>query len=160
MLRWDMGWDSCTEESLGLTGGGTISKRTDGRGVWFTTENSAPKVDLVAATTNRNCTEDEGVTVNVKTTLNVPDGVEWEGYGGKTCASMASTTSAPTPCQVKFDSAAASNISSSTSSLYCGATRVPGSSCPDDEKSAAQRPVGGGRGGFGGCTWDLGCMMI
>ncbi|KAF1835103.1 hypothetical protein BDW02DRAFT_579077 [Decorospora gaudefroyi] len=125
----------------------------------FTIDKSGQEVDLVAATTNRNCTQDEAydidgtaVAINVPTTL---------VYGGTTCASMASTTPAPTPRQIKFDSAAASDMSSSMTSLACDQTRVPRSACPTPtETSDAQQLVGGGAAGFAAAFGAMGYMVV
>jgi hypothetical protein len=158
-LNWEVSWDSCTESSLEFAGTGIATNRTS-HATWFAIKNAAHEIDLVDATANRVCKDEEAVAINVAATLEVPDHITWKDYGGKTCASMASTTPAPTPCQVKFDSAAASNISASMTSLYCEKTRVPGSSCPTDDKSSAERLVGGGIAGLVTVFGILGYMMV
>ncbi|KAG9188675.1 hypothetical protein G6011_07380 [Alternaria panax] len=100
------GLGSCTNDSLAFAGS-SITNYWTTRATFFTIRNSAQQVDLVAATTGQNCTEDEAFAIDVDATLEVPDHVTWEDYEGKTCAPMASATPAPTPCQVKIDSAAA-----------------------------------------------------
>jgi hypothetical protein len=124
--------------------GEPIRTNITSRWMVFTTKASGKEVDLVAATTNRNCSEDEGVAISIAATLSVPYNVDWEyNNGNGTCASMASTTPAPTPCQVKFDSIAASSMSSSITSRDCAATRRPGDSCPSDKgKNAATQLTG------------------
>ncbi|KAH6879075.1 hypothetical protein J4E91_007059 [Alternaria rosae] len=158
-LRLDVGWNSCTEDSLAFLGGGLAANRTS-RSTFFTIKSSAPELDLVAATKNRDCTDNEAVAINVDATLAVPDFITWEDYDGKTCASMAATTPAPTPCNVKIDAVAASNISASMTSLHCQATRKPGDSCPTDEKSTAQRLIGGGTAGLVAAFGTFGYMMV
>ncbi|KAK8062876.1 hypothetical protein PG997_014973 [Apiospora hydei] len=54
LLTWTAGWDNCTEESLGQTYTSTrIAHRTKTHSVLFTISNSAPAIDLVAATDNK-----------------------------------------------------------------------------------------------------------
>lgn len=108
-LAWEVSWNTCTEDSLAFLGSGLTANWTSSI-TMFTINNSGKVVDPVPTTTNQNCTNGEAVVINVGDTLEVLDHITWEDYGGKTCASMASTTPAPTPCQVKFDSAAASKF--------------------------------------------------
>jgi hypothetical protein len=144
IVTWDVGWNSCTQDSLDGMHGEPIRTNITSRWMVFTTKASGKEVDLVAATTNRNCSEDKGVAISIAATLSVPYNVDWEyNNGNGTCASMASTTPAPTPCQVKFDSIAASSMSSSITSRNCAATRRPGDSCPFDKgKNAATQLTG------------------
>jgi hypothetical protein len=144
-VSWSVNWDSCTEDSLGRdTRGEPFTTNITTHGMYFTTKASGKGVDLVAATTDRKCSEDEGFAISIAATLPVPDNINWKyNNGNGTCASMASTTPAPTPCQVKFDSVATSSMSSAIASRACAATRRPGDSCPFDEvKSAAGQLTG------------------
>jgi hypothetical protein len=160
-LTWELGWDSCTEDSLALSRLDGITTNRTTHSTWFTIKNSTQDVDLVAATTNRNCTENEGVSISVATTVPVPKQVTWEGVSGA-CASLASTTPAPTPCQVKIDSAAALSMSSAMTSRYCQATLVaPGDLCSSegDDKSTAQRLAGGAAVGLAAALGALGYIV-
>ncbi|KAF1939520.1 hypothetical protein EJ02DRAFT_513825 [Clathrospora elynae] len=115
---------------------------------------------FLAATMNRNCTDNKAVTIPIGGTLEVPDHVTWESYAGKTCACTASTTPAPTPCQVKFNSATALDISTSMISIWCEAIPESGCYCPTDDKSAAQRLVGGGQAALAAVLEALNCDSI
>ncbi|KAI4685535.1 uncharacterized protein J4E84_006263 [Alternaria hordeiaustralica] len=158
-IAWQVRWNTCTEDSLAFLGDGITGNGTS-RITMFTINNSGKVVDPVPATTNQNCTNSEAIVINVDDTLAVPDFITWEDYDGKTCASMASTTPAPTPCQVKFDSAAAADIFSSMTSLHCKQTREPGSSCPTDDKSAAEQLVGVGLVGLAATFGALGYLIV
>jgi hypothetical protein len=162
IVIWDIGWDSCTQDSLVKVYDEPIRTNITSRWMVFTTKASGKQVDLVAATTNRNCSENEGVAISIAATLSVPYNVDWEyNNGNGTCASMASTTPAPTPCQVKFDSIAASSMSSSITSRDCAATRRPGDSCPfDKDKSAAEKLTGGAAVGMAGVFGALGYLVL
>jgi hypothetical protein len=159
-LAWQVSWDSCTEDSLGIFLGKNIIRNESRHSTRFTIKNSAQNVDLVAATTDRNCSENEGVAISIATTLPVPEGVEWDG--GRTCASLSPTTPAPTPCQVKFDSAAASSMSSSITASHCKATQTPGSSCSpgSNVKNAAQQLASGAAAGLAAVFVALGYLLV
>jgi hypothetical protein len=165
-LDWDVSWDSCTEDSLNssLRGyGKPITTNRTSRGLMFTINNSGRKVDLIAATTNRNCSDSEGVAISIATTLPVPENFDWDFANGnnRTCASMASTTPAPTPCRVQFDSTADLSMSSAISSRVCRATRKTGDSCPsDEEKGAAEHLTGGVTAGLVALFGALGYFVF
>jgi hypothetical protein len=145
IVTWDVSWDSCTKDSLdGMKPGKPITTNTTDRWMIFTTKASGKEVDLFATTTSRNCSENEGVAISIADTLPVPPRIDWKyNNGNGTCASMAFTTPAPSPCNIQFDSVAASSMSSAITSRNCAATRRPGDSCPFDKaKSAAGQRTG------------------
>ncbi|KAK7959196.1 uncharacterized protein PG986_004050 [Apiospora aurea] len=75
LLTWTVGWDNCTEDSLGLTyRSNRISHRSKTQSINFTISNSAPVIDLVAATDNKDCPQKLGVTIDVTDTLELPPG--------------------------------------------------------------------------------------
>ena len=145
-LDWSLSWDDCTNETWNREVD-VISHNT-ARTIMFTIKNSAQEVDLVAATNNRNCSEEDAVVINIDRTLEVPS-IHWDGVGG-ICASVASnasnasttplTTPTPTPCQVKFDSAEAASMSSSMAARLCQAS--PNCTSTDDDKNTGQRLTG------------------
>lgn len=143
MLTWDVGLDSCTEDSFSTFGDNRLAANYTSGFVIFTTKGTAQEVDLVSATSN--CSGDAGATINITSTLDVPARVDWDG--GETCAVVASSTPAPDPCQAKIDSAAASSISSSMTSQVCRGTAPPVACPSDDEESAAERQTAG-RGAY------------
>jgi hypothetical protein len=134
-LTWNLGRDSCTEESLAQFIGNRIVSNNTGSGIIFTTKSSAQQVDLVAATVDKVCSEDEGVAINVTDTLKVPASVSWDG--GEICAVVATTAPTADPCQVTIGSAAASSMSSSMTARACQFTDAP-VSCPAEEENAAR----------------------
>jgi hypothetical protein len=157
---WTVSWTSCTEDSDPNIPGTMLLHNQARRNVIFTTKNSAQEVDLLAATTDRNCSENGGVAINIATTLPVPEGVSWDQ--GSTCASVASTTPALTPCRVKFNSDAALSMSSVVSSIVCRQTSDIGAPCsPEDEaKNDAQRLVSGAVAGLTAAFGVLGYVML
>ncbi|ETS86258.1 hypothetical protein PFICI_00086 [Pestalotiopsis fici W106-1] len=135
-LTWSFGWTGCTEESLSHK---KVNYSDYSTSLTFTTKTSGQAIDLVAGTESDNCPADSGVAIEVASTLDVPIGVNnWEG--GDTCAVLADSTPAATPCEVKIDAVAASSIAASIAHNACRATQVVG--CDDDESVAARLAVG------------------
>ncbi|KFY31336.1 hypothetical protein V493_01199 [Pseudogymnoascus sp. VKM F-4281 (FW-2241)] len=111
--------------------------------VLFTTEKSAPEIDLVAVTNNKTCPTELGVAINVTdTTMTVPFGVDWSG--GDTCAVVASSNPTPTadPCWAKIDSTAVASMSASLAATLCTGINPP-VNCSNDESAAQQLVVVG-----------------
>jgi hypothetical protein len=163
IVTWDVYWDSCTKDSLdGRIPGKPITTNITDRWMIFTTKASGKEVDLVAATTSRDCPENEGVAISIADTLPVPARIDWRyNNGNGTCASMASTTPAPSPCNIQFDSVAASSMSSAMTSRKCAATRRPGDSCPfDKDKSAARQLTGRAAGVIATVVGVLGYIVV
>jgi hypothetical protein len=159
LVKWGMECSSCTENTTIMPAGNHLFNYDISRYVMFTTKNSAQEVDLLAATTDRNCSENEGIAISVATTVPIPEGVSWDQ--GSICASVASTTPAPTPCRVKFDSDAASSMSSVLSSMVCRKTSYIGDPCsPEhDTKNAAQGLAVGAAVGFAAAFGALSYMV-
>ncbi|KAF7184178.1 hypothetical protein CNMCM7691_004803 [Aspergillus felis] len=109
-LDWTLSWQSCDEytfENNPLTA--DMIRNTSTWSTWFTIQDSAPKVDLVADTANKTCPGQYGVAINVTDkTMQVPMRVNWSGgeYTNDTCAVVASATPRPIPgpCRVDIDS--------------------------------------------------------
>ncbi len=132
-LVWTLTWSNCTLEPYWT--GTNLTGYMQSSGITFTTRKSAQDIDLVTATEDQNCTEDQGIAFKIMNTEEAFDG------GGR-CAAVANYTVTPNPCRVKIDSAAASNISASLPEQLCS-RRYPPIDCPSD-KSAAQRLLVGG----------------
>ncbi|KAK7932009.1 hypothetical protein PG985_002721 [Apiospora marii] len=143
LLTWTVGWDNCTEASLELTNTGKrITHRTTTQSIQFTTDRSAPEIDLAAATDNKDCPQELGLAFDVTETLKVPSWVDWSG--GDHCAKVAEKEPKPSPCRVQIDSAAASSMAASMTAKACANKDVAppkGVDCPEDEKSSAQKLV-------------------
>jgi hypothetical protein len=91
---------------------------------YFTIDNSAFKVDLVAATADKTCPGEYGVTINVtEKTMKVPSGVRWSGkaWNNDTCAVVANSTPTPTPdpCRAHIDKTAVASIEASVTARRC-----------------------------------------
>lgn len=134
MLKWGIRWSHCTEDSLNpRTGRGSDIIIDSLRGiVLFAIEEGAQEMDLVAATTNKKCTEDQGVTVNITDTL-VPEGVTGNHWQGDNCAVTSNSTPIPEPCRVVIDSAA-------TESMYAsckGHTQIFNCTAKDESGGSA-----------------------
>ncbi|PGG95336.1 hypothetical protein AJ79_10116 [Helicocarpus griseus UAMH5409] len=127
--RWRLVWSletiHCSEDSFVNFSSPGLSYNVTSGYVEFTTEKSAPEIDLVASTANMSNCKEAGVVVDVgEKTLDVPAYVEWRGdrNAAKKCAVMAPPTADPIeepatdPCRVKIDSAIAQNIAASASS--------------------------------------------
>ncbi|KAJ5684483.1 uncharacterized protein N7477_000828 [Penicillium maclennaniae] len=157
-LSHDLGWKNATEETY-LAHEVMSFPSQEGRyklswsltwdihnkttwATYFTINDSAPQVDLVAATVTKTCPDEYGMIINVSDkTLKVPSSVEWSGknWNNDTCAVLANSTSAPTPdpCRVHIDRAAAESINASVTARVC---RGSGIDPPDYcEKNAATR---------------------
>lgn len=151
-LRWTVTWDSCTNDSLNSNpnNDGIITNSSD-NSLLFTTRNSAPEVDLVAATADNNDDDcgpaGSGTAVSVTDTLDVPSLVDWSG--GDTCAVVASPTSTLTSCHISIGSSSAASISAAVTAKVCETKDIylpSGVTCPEEGEgeSAAQGLVIGG----------------
>jgi hypothetical protein len=135
-MVWQVYWASCNEDDSEPRFALNSSNQT----IEFTVKNDAQAVDLVAATANdKTCPPELGVAVNATgETMEVPSR---GGYGGGTCAVLASSapSPAPDPCRVKIDSTGAGSISATWTARMCDGTRNSTSlvHCPKD--SAAQQ---------------------
>ncbi|PVI01300.1 hypothetical protein DM02DRAFT_706116 [Periconia macrospinosa] len=139
-LLWDVDWKNCTNTLESSDTPGTLWRKPQvglnftHRFIEFNTKFSAQPVDLVAATTNRSCSEKEGVAIKIESTQPIPSDAEgWSGVGNE-CAILASTTTSPNPCQVTINPAAAESIT-------CSITEGCKNRRPD-KKSAAPRHAG------------------
>lgn len=144
-MTWEVTWASCDEADPSFSRGigGDLIRNSSSWSVAFTTENSAPEIDLVAVTNNKTCPAELGVAINVTDkTMAVPFGVTWTG-GGDTCAVVASSSPTPTadPCRVKIDSAVVASMSASLAANLCRKSLNPPANCSDDDESAAQQLV-------------------
>ncbi|KAK6821398.1 hypothetical protein PG987_015798 [Apiospora arundinis] len=89
--------------------------------IHFSTNHSAPKIDLVAATNNKDCPRELGLAFNVTVAESMPT---------------------PSPCRVQIDSAAASSMAASMTAKACankGVAPPEGVECPPAGKSSAQQ---------------------
>lgn len=150
-MTWSVSWQSCNETAFSqqLDNSKMVSNNTS-RGLSFTINKSAPKVDLVSATANTTTCSPEGasdsetgvaVPINVTgKTMEVPWWVDWSG--GDTCAVVASSLPTPTadPCKVKIDSAVEASMSASLTAKLCSGLNPP-PDCPEDDEGAAQKLV-------------------
>ncbi|KAK8131379.1 hypothetical protein PG984_007817 [Apiospora sp. TS-2023a] len=145
LLTWTVGWDNCTKDSLELTNTGKrITHQTTTQSVRFATKDSAPEIDLAAATDNKDCPQEMGLAFDVTATLKVPSWAKGDWSGGDQCAKVAESMPKPSPCRVQIDAAAASSMAASMTAKACAHKDVAppkGVECPPDEKSSAQQLV-------------------
>lgn len=85
-LVWHVSWVNCTEGQREDQGDFRLGFHHANQGIDFTTSNSAPELDLIAATDNKDCPQDLGVTIDVTGTLKVPPLIHPNFKGGETCA--------------------------------------------------------------------------
>jgi hypothetical protein len=106
MLDWALTWQSCDEygfKNNPLTA--DMIRNTSTWSTWFTIQNSAPKVDLAAATANKSCPGEYGVAINVTDkTMQVPSWVIGPAASTPMTLASASPTPTPDPCRVDIDS--------------------------------------------------------
>jgi hypothetical protein len=152
-LVWNVLWANCTydarREKSYLDGQSQSSLIT------FTTNKTAQDIDLVDATTDDDCREEQGIAFNVMDTTVVAGGYNV----GEQCAVLENTTLTPSPCRVKIDSTTASSMSAALTASLCsdeyrmyveaGWAEEPQISCPVDTSAAQQLLVGG-----------ISCLMV
>ncbi|OBT58601.1 hypothetical protein VE04_01704 [Pseudogymnoascus sp. 24MN13] len=135
-------FESCNEVAFSAGLSRDMTRNSSSWSALFTTDNSAPEIDLVAVTNTKTCPAAElGVAINVTdTTMAVPFGVDWSG--GDICAVVASSTPTPTanPCQVKVDSVVVASMSASLAATLCRGIDPP-ANCTNDDESVAQQLV-------------------
>lgn len=140
-LKWTVSWSSCTEASLdSVSAKDRIAHNSTTWAVHFTTKDSAPEMDLTAATDHKDCPEELGLAFDVTDTLKVPAQVDWSG--SDSCAVVAAVMPTPSPCQVTIDSAAASSMAASMTASVCRSKNAfppVGVECPPDDKSSARQ---------------------
>ncbi|KAJ5762793.1 hypothetical protein N7533_001474 [Penicillium manginii] len=148
-VRWSLSWQSCDEDAFeNHPLSANMINNSSSWSTWFTLQDSAPKVDLIAATANKTCPEEYGMANNLTDkTMEVPMGVRWSGgdYTNSTCAVVALSTPTPTPdpCRVHIDrvhidkTIVASTEASLKSDLCKGIDRP--SDCPEGKDNAAHQ---------------------
>lgn len=143
-VSWTVTWQSCDEDAFEnrLSTANMIDNMTTWA-TYFTTQSSARKVDLVAATSKKTCPEEYGVLINVTDkTMKVPWNVRWSGgdYTNDTCAVVAKSTptATPDPCRVHIDKTTVESMEASLLARLCSGLYPP-SDCPEDKKNAAQQ---------------------
>jgi hypothetical protein len=148
-VSWTLSWQSCDEDAFENhpVSAYNMIRNTSTWATLFTTQSSASKVDLVAATANKTCPGEYGVTINVTDkTMQVPMGVTWSGgrYTNDTCAVVASSSPTPTPdpCRVHIDKTTVASMEASLHARYCRSIDPP-SDCPDKKSAAQQLAVAG-----------------
>jgi hypothetical protein len=135
-VTWTFNWAVCTEDSLANN---ILMRNESQHTTMLTIRKGAQEVDLVSGTTDKSCSGQDGVAVNITNTLHIPSSAHWEGQGDM-CASTASSVPKSDPCRVSIDPAAAASISCSItygSSATNFSTTTSSLTCPEDKKSAA-----------------------
>jgi hypothetical protein len=156
MISWNMKWSSCTMK-------GQFNRHPDeqtttpntwqGAPIIFTTRNSTQNLDLVAATSKKNCSgrgKKSGFTIDIIGELNVNE--TYEGHLSDTCAAVPVKEEILEPCpdyltdscQFELDSSTASRISTATAALPCKNKNTTlreliGQMCEPDVTSAAEK---------------------
>lgn len=137
-IVWRANWKSCNEyASADITNidRANMIHNTSGAFTIFTTENGAPKVDLVSATANRSCPGEFGVPINVTDhTIPVPTLEDW-GNGDVCAVVESSPTFTPDPCRVNITPA---TVESMEADFRCRGVLRP-EDCSQDEEGAAQK---------------------
>ncbi|KAJ5320645.1 hypothetical protein N7508_000928 [Penicillium antarcticum] len=143
-VLWTLSWDSCAEDSTQY--GSKVVYNTTTKATWFTTKNSAPKLDPIAATANRTCLGQSGVAINVSDrTMYIP-GEGWSGgqYTNHTCAVVAaSPTPTTNPCRSQIGNATVASMEASLKAWHCNITFGQAADCPDKNNVAQKLAVAG-----------------
>ncbi|KAH6952095.1 hypothetical protein DER45DRAFT_636390 [Fusarium avenaceum] len=121
---------------------------TDIGGIIFSTKGPSKQVDLVAATSNKNCSFPAGAAINVTDTMRTPSLLT--DYEPDVCPMVESPEVKADSCDVTLDPTAASSIDAEMTSWVC--TRVwetdrpKGFDCDSrkEEESTALRSMAGG----------------
>lgn len=149
-VSWTLYWASCDEDTFENPDRmpRMIHNFTTTWATYFTIDNSAPKVDLVAATANKTCPGEYGVTINITDkTMNVPLSVQWSGRAGNndTCAVVANSTPTPTPdpCKVHIDKAAVASIEASVTARICRGIGLQDYGLKEEKNAATHLAVAG-----------------
>ncbi|KAF5664494.1 hypothetical protein FHETE_7085 [Fusarium heterosporum] len=147
-LTFRVSWQNCFKDpdrSLhGGSHGNTMQKNDTATHFIFTTKGASKQVDLVAATSDENCSSPAGVAIKISEKLRTP---EYEGYDQEFCA-VATGTEAD-KCAVTMNPSATSSVNAYMTSFACertsNRTNVPeGVDCSYLEESLAIRVVTGG----------------
>jgi hypothetical protein len=73
-VRWTLTWQSCNEYAFeNHLNVADMIRNTSTWSTWFTIQSSAPNVDLVAATANKTCPGEYGVTIDVTRLRHYPN---------------------------------------------------------------------------------------
>jgi hypothetical protein len=89
------------------------------RSILFTTNKTAPNIDLTATDSSETCRTSSNLALNVTDVLHVSS-FAFRGY--PSCAVLGSTPTQSNPCAVKIDAAAASSVSAAVALEACQAT--------------------------------------
>ena len=142
-VTWTFNWTVCTEDSLANN---IFVLNESQHTTTLTIRNDAQELDLVPGTTEKSCSGQDSVAVNITNTLHILSSAHWEGQTdkwegqGDMCASTASSVPKSDPSRVSIDPAAAASISCSItygSSAANFSTTASSLTCPEDKKSAA-----------------------
>lgn len=134
MLAWTLNTFNCSgspqsSDTLNL------DNPSKGNLLYFSTAKDAQPAGraLADATDRDTCAQIPGFTYNVTGSLEVPDGLSYISA----CAilSLASSTPAPSPCQVHLSPASASSISTAVTSAACAWSPDPVLRCPATKTS-------------------------
>jgi hypothetical protein len=155
-ISWNVEWRSCTlmekfdpqpnKQSTDL-------KRWRYQSTTFTTRNSTQNLDLVAATSKKNCSVEgrkSGFAIDIIGELNVTESEMNDGHTSDTCAVVPVYPSILDPCanyltdacQFELDSSTASRISAATAALPCKNElyrKYIGHKCESDVASGAEK---------------------
>jgi hypothetical protein len=131
LLLWSLTCSNCTDVNPweGTYFHGSMEQSST---ITFTTKKSAQEIDLVAATKDENCSEDQGIAINITETIEAP-----AAGGEKISAALVNSTATPNPCRVKIDSAFATNMSVSLAEDLCWRQNLS-MSCFSRESAAQQ----------------------
>jgi len=142
-VTWTSNWAVCTED---LLANNIFIRNESQHTTKLTIRKDAQEVDLVPGTTDKSCSGQDGIAVNITNTLHIPSSAHWEGQTdkwegqGDMYASTASSVPKSDPSRVSIDPAAAASISYSItygSSAANFSTTASSLTCLEDKKSAA-----------------------
>ncbi|KAF4439700.1 hypothetical protein F53441_12511 [Fusarium austroafricanum] len=141
-------WYNCFEDPHGISGNKyTIRENDTSASFVFTTKGPSKHIDLVAATSNKNCSSPAGVAIKLQDTVKTPQSDDLKAEVGELCPLDPTATEAD-KCDVTMDLSSASSISAGMTSEVCryNLTRPEGVDCESlkEKESVGMRIVFGG----------------
>ncbi|KAI6754852.1 hypothetical protein HG530_012604 [Fusarium avenaceum] len=146
-IRWIRCYVAPAERGRGELNMAVVNE-TDVGGIVFSTKGPSKQVDLVAATSNKNCSYPAGATINVTDTMRYPG--TFRDYEPDVCPMVEFPEGNADSCDVMLDPATASSIDAEMTSWVCTrvweTNRPKGFDCESrkEKESTAMRIITGG----------------
>ena len=131
LLEWELSVTNCSGSGDSLD----FRQDTTRRRLAFSTKSGAKRPDLTAATSDGSCDNAQSSAFQIMDTRDAGDHFD----NGKPCAVLAMTTPSASPCGVKIEASAASNVSASLTDRACAIETATW--CPEPEEGGSTHTV-------------------